>query len=63
MDGNNRTALVAAAVCLCLNGNHLADTDDVESFFLSVAREEPSVDHIEACVNNQSYQLTKHNLR
>ena len=48
VDGNKRTALVAADVCLLLNGYRLADTDDVESFFWSIARGEWWVDDIDA---------------
>jgi death-on-curing protein len=33
VDGNKRTALVAADVCWRLNGYRLADSDDVEPFF------------------------------
>ena len=58
MGGNNRTAL-AAAVCLCLNGYHLADTDDVESFFWSVARGKRTVEDIESWVKNQAKTLCR----
>jgi prophage maintenance system killer protein len=50
MGGNNRTAL-AAAVCLCLNGYHLADTDDVESFFGVAPGVKRTVEDIEAWLN------------
>lgn len=53
IDGNKRTALVAADVCLRLNGFRLVPSDDVEPFFWSVARGEQE---IEAIVN----WLTKH---
>lgn len=54
VDGNKRTALVAADVCLRLNGYRLANSDDVESFFWSIARGEQSVEDIEAWVKNQA---------
>lgn len=50
VDGNKRTALVAADVCLRLNGYRLTNSDDVESFFWSIARGEKSVEDIEAWV-------------
>jgi death-on-curing protein len=45
-DGNKRTALVAADVCLRLNGYRLVPSDDVEPFFWSVARGEKEIDEI-----------------
>jgi len=53
VDGNKRTSLVAADVCLRLNGYRIADTDDDESFFWSVARGERTVEDIESWVKNQ----------
>ena len=50
VDGNKRTALVAADVCLRLNGYRLADSDDIESFFWSIARGEQSLENIGAMV-------------
>ena len=50
VDGNKRTALVAADVCLRLNGYHLTSSDEVESFFWSIARGEQSVKDIEAWI-------------
>jgi len=50
VDGNKRTALVAADVCLRLNVYSLTNSDDVESFFWSIARGEKSVEDIEAWV-------------
>ena len=47
VDGNKRTALVAADVCLRLNGYRLTNSDDVEPFFWSIARGERSVADIE----------------
>jgi len=61
VDGNKRTALVAADVCLRLNGHRLAISDDVESFFWSIARGEQSVEDIESWVKNQIKPLTIHN--
>ena len=46
VDGNKRTALVAADVCLRLNGHRLTPSADVEPFFWAVARGERSVDEI-----------------
>ncbi|MDP2854870.1 MAG: type II toxin-antitoxin system death-on-curing family toxin [Smithellaceae bacterium] len=65
VDGNKRTALVAADVCLRLNGYRLADKNDVESFFWSIARGEQSVEDIEAWLIKQekspiSSYYTKH---
>jgi death-on-curing protein len=54
VDGNKRTALVAADVCLRLNGYRLADSGDVESFFWSIARGEQSVEDIKTWIRNQS---------
>jgi len=45
-DGNKRTALVAADVCLRLNGYRLVSSADVEPFFWSVARGEKEIDEI-----------------
>jgi len=61
MDGNKRTALVAADVCLRLNGYRLADTDDLESFFWSIARGEQKVEDIEAWLKNQEKLLNNQN--
>jgi death-on-curing protein len=46
VDGSKRTALVAADVCLRLNGYRLIPSADVESFFWSVARGEKEIDEI-----------------
>ena len=56
VDGNKRTALVAADVCLRLNGCCLAASDDLESFFWSIARGERSVEDIEAWLKKQAKQ-------
>ena len=53
VDGNKRTALFAADICLCLNGYRLANSDYVESFFWSIAHREQSIENIEAWVKNQ----------
>jgi len=45
-DGNKRTALVAADVCLRLNGYRLIPSDEVEPFFWAVARGEKGIDMI-----------------
>ena len=47
-DGNKRTALVAADVCLRLNGYRLIPSEEVEAFFWSVARGEQEIDRIAA---------------
>lgn len=57
VDGNKRTALVAADVCLRLNGYRLANSDDLESFFWSIARGEQPVEDIESWVKNQAKPL------
>ena len=58
-DGNKRTALVAADVCLRLNGYRLADSDDVESFFWSIARGDRTVEDIEAWLKKQGKPLNE----
>ncbi|MEI9475625.1 MAG: type II toxin-antitoxin system death-on-curing family toxin [Deltaproteobacteria bacterium] len=45
-DGNKRTALVAADVCLRLNGYRILPSEEVEPFFWAVARGERQVDGI-----------------
>ena len=45
-DGNKRTALVAADVCLRLNGYRIVPSEEVESFFWAVARGDKEVDGI-----------------
>lgn len=45
-DGNKRTALVAADVCLRLNGYRLVPSDEVESFFWTIARGEKEINEI-----------------
>ena len=47
-DGNKRTALVAADVCLRLNGCRLVPSQDVEPFFWAIARGERSEAEISA---------------
>ena len=61
VDGNKRTALVAADVCLRLNGYRLANSDEVELFFWSIARGEESVEDIESWVKNQAKHLINQN--
>ncbi len=53
VDGNKRSALVAADVCLRLNGCCLAASEDLESFFWNIARGERSVEDIEAWLKKQ----------
>jgi death-on-curing protein len=45
-DGNKRTALVAADVCLRLNGYRIVPSEEVEPFFWAVARGEREVNGI-----------------
>lgn len=45
-DGNKRTALVAADVCLRLNGHRLVPSEEVEPFFWAIARGEKAVEEI-----------------
>ena len=61
VDGNKRTALVAADVCLRLNDYRLADSEDVEPFFWSIARGEQSVEDIEAWLKKQVKSLNNQN--
>jgi len=46
VDGNKRTALVAADVCLRLNGYRLVPSDEVEPFFWAVGRGEKEIGEI-----------------
>jgi death-on-curing protein len=46
VDGNKRVALVAADVCLRLNGFRIRPSHEVEEFFWSIARGEQTVDQI-----------------
>jgi prophage maintenance system killer protein len=63
VDGNKRTALVASDVCLRLNGYRLTDSDEVESFFWSIAQGEKSLEGIGTWVKNQAKQLINRNRR
>jgi len=47
-DGNKRTALVAADVCLRLNGYRLVPSEEVGPFFWAVARGEKAIEEIGA---------------
>lgn len=46
VDGNKRTALVAADVSLKLNGQHLVPSEEVEPFFWAIARGEKDIEQI-----------------
>ncbi len=46
VDGNKRTALVAADACLRLNGYRLVPSEELEPFFWAIARGEKSVEAI-----------------
>lgn len=63
VDGNKRTALVAADVCLRLNGYRLTDADDVESFFWSIARGEKSVEDISTWVTSQTKNFASRHIK
>jgi death on curing protein len=62
VDGNKRTALVAADACLRLNGHRLVPSEELEPFFWAIARGEKTVEviadwlraHIEACQEGDS---------
>ena len=56
LDGNKRTALVAADVCLRLNGWRLIPSDEVEPFFWSIARGEQSIEEIAGWLKSHSEQ-------
>ena len=58
VDGNKRTALVAADVCLSLNGYRLADSDDLESFFWSIACGKQEAEDIELWLKRLAKSLT-----
>ena len=45
-DGNKRTALVAADVCLRLNSYRIVPSEEVEPFFWAVARGEKEIEEI-----------------
>lgn len=51
-DGNKRTALVSADVCLRLNGYRLVPGHAVEEFFWSIARGEQTVESITNWLEN-----------
>jgi len=53
-DGNKRTALVAADVCLRLNGFRLVPSGEVEPFFWAVARGEKAIEEIAAWLKAHS---------
>ncbi|OGL06975.1 MAG: hypothetical protein A3I03_05000 [Candidatus Rokubacteria bacterium RIFCSPLOWO2_02_FULL_68_19] len=53
-DGNERTALVAADVCLRLNGFRLVPSGEVEPFFWAVARGEKAIEEIAAWLKAHS---------
>ena len=46
VDGNKRTALVAADVSLRLNGHRLVPSEEVEPFFWAIARGEKDIEQI-----------------
>jgi len=53
-DGNKRTALVAADVCLRLNGFRLVPSGEVEPFFWAAARGEKAIEEIAAWLKAHS---------
>jgi death-on-curing protein len=56
-DGNKRTALVAADVCLRLNGYRLPPSKAIEPFFWAVARGEKSITEITAWIEKHTKPL------
>jgi death-on-curing protein len=54
IDGNKRTALVAADVCLRLNGYRLIPSEEVEPFFWAIARGEKSIEEIAQWIKSHS---------
>ena len=62
VDGNKRTALVAADVCLRLNSYRLAASDDLELFFWSIARGEQTVEDIEELLKKQAKAIEQSSL-
>lgn len=54
IDGNKRTALVAADVCLRLNHYRLIPSEEVESFFWAIARGEKSIEEIAQWIKSHS---------
>jgi death-on-curing protein len=54
IDGNKRTALVAADVCLRLNGYRLTPSEEVEPFFWAIARGEKSIEEIAQWIKSHS---------
>lgn len=59
VDGNEATALVAADVCLRLNGLRLVDDGDVERFFRSIASGQQDVPEIAAWLGAHSSGWTE----
>ncbi|MCD6508108.1 type II toxin-antitoxin system death-on-curing family toxin [Candidatus Poribacteria bacterium] len=53
-DGNKRTALVAADVCLRLNGHRLKPSEEVEPFFRAIARGEKNIREITDWIINNT---------
>jgi death on curing protein len=53
-DGNKRTALVAADVCLRLNGYRIVPSEEVESYFWAVARGERENEEIAEWLRNHT---------
>jgi death-on-curing protein len=62
-DGNKRTALVAADVCLRLNGRRIVPSEEVEAFFWTVARGEKGVDEIAEWLNRHIEPWSKYRVR
>ncbi|MCK6469683.1 MAG: type II toxin-antitoxin system death-on-curing family toxin [Candidatus Brocadia sinica] len=54
VDGNKRVALVAADVCLRMNGYRLIPSEEIEPFFWSIARGEKSVEEITQWIQSHS---------
>ena len=54
IDGNKRAAVVAADVCLRLNGYRLIPSEEVEPFFWAIARGEKSIEEIAQWIKSHS---------
>jgi death on curing protein len=52
IDGNKRTALAAANICLQLHGKHIIPSKEVEPYFWSIARGEQTIEEIKEWLNS-----------
>ncbi len=51
-DGNKRVALVAADICLRLNGKRIIPSESVEDFFWSIAKGEQDIEQIRTWIES-----------